>query len=418
MNVRSPLSRWLSSLATFGGNAVVQAAGLVIFARTLGPAEYAVVVLAAATAAVAGEFVGLGAGDLLIREVSRDNNAHRREFGYAIWSVALTLLPVTLAASLVAWKSFDVAASLWVLLVLIFSEVVAARTSFMAEQIAIAHHATHKANAVRIFAILTRFLMVCVAVFFAGVTTASGWAVYALISSIIIAAGSITMSAWRFGPPDLKDGPGRWRHIGILFSLMQIIRAVQFSLDRFGVAAVAPLATVGAFGVASRASQLGIMPASAITRITYPLFFKKGADGLGAAFSFGMRIAPAVVAIGLLSSAALAVVAMALPIALGPAYAASKNFLLMLALMPLASALQNLAGDILSGADFQKERVVAGGIGLILACVTVFVGAHWHGVTGAVVGYMVGQFLAAAAGWAMVAALRRAACRTAPGMSR
>ena len=58
LNVHSPFARWLASIVTIGGNAVVQAITLVIFARSFGPAEYSVIVIATASAMVAAELVG------------------------------------------------------------------------------------------------------------------------------------------------------------------------------------------------------------------------------------------------------------------------------------------------------------------------------------------------------------------------
>jgi O-antigen/teichoic acid export membrane protein len=412
LHAHSVVSRWLSSLATIAAGALAQAAALIIFARALGPSEFAIIVLATAIAAVAGEFVGLGAGDLLIREVSRDPQVHSREFGLALWSVGLTLIPMSAIATVIAWRCLDLAVGPFVLLALVMSEILATRTSFMAEQIAIAHHATHSANAVRILTISIRFTVVCLAVFVSRVTTVREWIVYALLTSAAIAAGSIGISARRFGSPDVKNGPGRWRYVGILFSLMQIVRSIQFSLDRFAVASVAQLSTVGAFGVASRASQLAMMPASAITRITYPRFFEEGAGGFAAAFNFGRRIGPAVVGLGIISSAALACIAWVLPMLLGSGYAGATRYLLLLSSLPLIAAMQNLAGDVLSGADFQIQRVIGATAGLIIACAAAFAGGRFYGVTGAIVGYMLGQFSIAAALWIMIAYVSRLAKRS------
>jgi O-antigen/teichoic acid export membrane protein len=190
---------------------------------------------------------------------------------------------------------------------------------------------------------------------------------------------------------------------------MQVVRAVQFSMDKFAVGWFAPGSTVGAFGVASRISQLGALPTVAITRITYPMFFAEGAAGLHSAMRLARRFFPAVIGVGLLSSAGLILVAFILPDLFGPAFAAARPFLLMMALLPLAAGLQNLAGDILSGADFQAQRLIAGIVGLALATGSSAIGGLTYGVSGAVFGYMIGQFLLVTSTWAMVAYLQRRA---------
>jgi len=385
----------------------MQAVGLLIFARTLGPAEYAVIVAASAVAAIASEFVGFGAGDLLIREVSREPSAHRSAFGRALRLTAISFVPASVLAAAVAAVWFRSSASFAVLLILVASEIAAARIVFMTEQIAIAQHKTHAANANRIFATAIRFGVICIAVLFAGVSTAAQWAPFAAVSATICAVGCLAITSRRFGSPDLRAPFGSDFHIGLMFTLMQIVRAVQFSMDKFAVGWLAPGGTVGSFGVASRISQLGTLPAVAVTRITYPVFFAEGASGLCPAIAFARRVLPPVVGISLASSIGIALVAYVLPALFGPAFAVAKPFLLLMALLPVAAALQNLAGDVLSGADFQEHRLTAGLIGLTLAILAAITGGWAYGLTGAVAGYMIGQFLLALSNWLMVYYLRR-----------
>ena len=385
----------------------MQAVGLLIFARSLGPAEYAVIVAATAVAAIATEFVGFGAGDLLIREVSRDPGAHRSAFGRALRLVSISIFPVTLAATVIAELWFHTGASFLILLVLVAAEILGTRLVFMTEQVAVAHHETHAANANRIFATVVRVAIICFAVFAAGVSTAAQWAPFAIGSAAVAATGCLAMSVRRFGPPDLRAPFRREFHIGVMFSLMQIFRAAQFAVDKFAVGSLAGSGITGSFGVASRISQFGVLPSSAVTRITYPMFFAHGAEGLGQAVGLARRIAVPILAVGVVSSGALTVLAFLLPVALGPSFAPTKPFLLMMALLPVAATFQNLGGSILSGADFQVARVVAMAAGFALTVLAIAAGAMFAGVTGAIAGYMVGQFLAAAALFAAIPILRR-----------
>lgn len=407
LNANSPFARWLSSLATIIFNAGMQAVGLLIFARSLGPAEYAVIVAATAVAAIATEFVGFGAGDLLIREVSRDPSAHRGAFGRALRLVAITILPITLIAAAVADHWFRTSASFLVLLILVASEILGTRLVFMTEQVAVAHHETHAANANRIFATIVRVGIICFAVFAAGVSTAAEWAPYGIASAIVAAIGCLAMSVRRFGAPDLRKPFRREIHIGVMFCLMQIFRAAQFAVDKFAVGSIAGSGITGTFGVASRVSQFGVLPSSAVTRITYPMFFAHGAEGLDQAIALARRLALPVLGVGIVSSAALAALAYILPLVLGPGFGEAKSFLLLMALLPLAATAQNLGGSILSGADFQLARVLAMACGFGLTVVAILIGAVVGGVTGAIVGYIVGQFVAAGALIAPIPILRR-----------
>jgi len=407
LNLHSPVSRWLSSVGAITTNTVIQGVGLLVFARTLGPAEYGVIVAATAVATIAAEFVGFGAGDLLIREVSRDPTAHRSAFGRAFRLVGLSIVPVTVVAALVAQLWFPTGASFTVLVTLIASEILATRLVFLTEQIAVAHHETHAANASRMFSTAIRFGVICFAVFVAGVSTASEWARYAIVGAVISGGGCIAMSICQFGTPDLRAPFRSELHIGIMFSLMQILRAAQYSVDKFGVGTLASTDVVGSFGIASRASQVGVLPSNAVTRITYPMFFARGSEGLDAAVELARKIALPVVAVGIVSSAVLAAAACLLPTLLGVKFASAEPYLLIMATLPLAASLQNIGGSILSGADFQFQRVFAMAAGLAMTCAAMFLGASLNGVAGAVEGYMAGQFFAAIALFAPIPYLRR-----------
>jgi O-antigen/teichoic acid export membrane protein len=136
------------------------------------------------------------------------------------------------------------------------------------------------------------------------------------------------------------------------------------------------------------------------------MFFAEGATGLPAALRLAKRVCPAILGIGLISTVGVALIAYVLPHLLGSAYEPAKPFLLMMALLPLAAGLQNLGGDVLSGADFQLQRLTAGIAGLALTIVITLLGGMTFGVAGAIVGYMVGQFVFALSNWLMIARLR------------
>jgi O-antigen/teichoic acid export membrane protein len=381
-------------------NALLQALSLILIARNLGPSEYAVIVAATACAAIAAEFVGLGTGDLLIRDVSRDSNAHARAFGQALRLIGLTILPFCLVATLIAEQWFGPSQSMLVILTLVASEIVAIRFAWLGEQIAIAHHAIHTATVSRIFASSVRFAAVVVAVWM-GTRTAQEWALYSVISSAILAAGCLAISIRRFGVPSFVRAAGASRD-GLFFSLMQIIRAAQSSLDKFAVGSVATAATLGSFGAGSRVAQLGTMPAAAVLRMTYPTFFSEGSAGIRAATRLARRLAPSVLGLGVLSAAGVVGVAYLLPYFLGPEFGDAKAYVIMLSPLPVAYALQTLGGNILSGANFQAHRTIAMAAGLILTLVASFLGAQLAEVSGAIMGYVTGNFLFAASTWIAV----------------
>jgi O-antigen/teichoic acid export membrane protein len=315
--------------------------------------------------------------------------------------VALTIVPMVLLGSVLAHYWFKPIATFPVIVVLVASEVVTVRMVFLAEQAAIAHHQTMAANANRVFATMVRLSTICFAVFIMRIETATEWSVFAFWMAIISAGGALAMTLARFGAPDLGAPLRSSVHMGAQFSLMQIVRALQFSADKLAVGWLGSPGTVGAFGIASRFAQLGMLPAIAVTRITYPTFFAKGAQGLPVALGFAMRILPAIIGIGLLATGGVASLVWVVPTLFGSEFAEAKPFILLLACLPLLAGLQNVAGDTLSGSDRQPERLRAGVIGLALLVAAVLAGASF-GVMGAVIGYMIGQLLFTLVSWSAV----------------
>ena len=74
----------------YGVRIIVQAGYFVLIARALGPREYGAFVGAAALIAIVGPFAGVGGGNLLIKNVSRDKSLFR-----VYWGNALLLLAVS-----------------------------------------------------------------------------------------------------------------------------------------------------------------------------------------------------------------------------------------------------------------------------------------------------------------------------------
>jgi len=403
---RNFAARWLSSMAAIGCNAALQFAGFILLARSLGPLEFSAVIATGAAASIAAEFVGFGSGDLLVRAVSRDQGAFARAFGHTVKLGVIAILPVSLAFLAVVGFFFGASHAPWTLFLLIVAEVLFLRSAATAELAAIAHHRTYVANVYRVASAAFRLALIAAACLIVGVDRAESWAVWYAVGVVLFIAATWAHLVTRFGRPDFAGMPKSWS-AGFLFSAMQVVRAAQFALDKFAVGVVASTATVGIYGTASRIALFGGMPASAMTRITYPVFFERGAAGIGEALRYALKLAPASLAVSLLSCAGLALISFLIEPMLGPSYADAQAYLLMLALLPLASAAQNVAGDILTGADHQGHRVAAACLGLALTGILTSLGAFHAGVAGAIAGYIAGHFLTALCLAASVVRLRR-----------
>src|SRR5690242_17877408 len=90
---RKYLTRWVSSslgrntaasLAGYGLRLLLQAAYFIIIARCLGTREYGAFIAVTALGAVISPFVGLGSGNLLVKNVARDRTEFREYWGNSL----------------------------------------------------------------------------------------------------------------------------------------------------------------------------------------------------------------------------------------------------------------------------------------------------------------------------------------------
>lgn len=389
------VKRWLGSVFIFTMNAVLQVSGFVILARALGPAEFAAIIAATTVASIAVEFVGFGSGDLLVRRVSRASTSYAEAFGDALMLNGLTIFPVTAIGLAIVVAAFEPSHSLWVLAILLIGELLFARTLLLSEQIAIAHDAVGTANFYRMFSAVIRFVFVLVATLAVGVSSAAAWSFWYLAAVILSIAGTTVHAGIRFGGPRFKCKV-RLADTGVMFSAMQVLRALQFSVDKFAVGSIANETILGVYGTASRVAQFAFLPGNAVLRMTYPMFFRDGAEGIRASARLAKRLAPPLLAIGLSSSGILLLASIFATELMGSAYLGLSDYLMLLAPLPFLAALQNLAGDVLTGADRQKSRVLALVVGVASTWLLTWTGIVVSGVVGAIVGFMVGQVLTCA----------------------
>ena len=139
----------------------------------------------------------------------------------------------------------------------------------------------------------------------------------------------------------------------------------------------------------------------------YPTFFKKGQKGVHSAARLAVHLSGSVLGVALLSSAALAAVAYALPVRAGPSLRRGKTLPAHPGIAAGGRIVTELAGSVLSGADLQAHRVWSSAGGLLLTVAAALIGAMAAGPLGAAIGYLIGHFLAALSMIAAIIACRR-----------
>src|SRR3989441_10594208 len=188
------------------------------------------------------------------------------------------------------------------------------------------------------------------------------------------------------------------------------MQAVQKDIDKMLIVRFSGVHAAGIYPAASRIVDIAFTPVLALMSASYPGFFRHGAAGLRAAMAFGRPLLLAGGLYGLISALALVTGAPVLPLVLGESFGASVHAVQWLALIPLFRAFHYVAGDVLTGAGFQRRRtclqVLAGGAAVLMATWAIPL-YSWRGAAGAA---LASDGSPLAGSWVTIAAVRRRGC--------
>lgn len=343
----------LGTLARSG----MQVACFIIVARCLGPREFGAFVGIVALIAVASPFSGMGAGNLLVKHVSRHPETFPRHWGYALVAtvssaVILVSLVLLLSPYLVSSSVSTSAVVVLALSDLLFIRVV--ETSAQAFQ---AHHRLGSTALLQTALSGTRLAAAVVLTSSIRNPLLIDWAWLYLASGVLSAGIAVWCVGRSFGSPRLD----RWWTLaevkeGAYFAVSLSAQAVHNDIDKTMLARMDSLEVAGTYGAAYRIIDAAFTPVKALLAAAYGQFFQHGSSGIQATLRFAARLMPLPTAYAVLSAVLIWLLAPAVPALLGPTYGSSVSTVRWLAALPLLRTLHYFAADSLTGAGFQGFR--------------------------------------------------------------
>lgn len=369
-------------------------------ARGLGVEQFGRYTALVAIVGVAVELVGMGAADLLVRAVAVRPDAHRPWLGTVLTWSAVTFPLVLVGGTVLATGPLLVDIPWGHVAMALGGEVLQARSLASVELILVAHRQVAQAAWVRSAVFASRLgLAVLVFVVF-GVSDLMGWIEAVLIQSVLVTA---LLWGWLVRVHGAPTWVAHWRDLGqgLTFAANQTARALQGNMDRMILSRYADASALGAYGAATRFVQLGLFPIQVVTRMLYPRFFQKGAQGADAVWHFTCRTAtPALLGVGVMAGVAVALAGQLAPWVLGESFRSAVETTVRLAWALPFIAMQYPAADALTATGRQWVRTListssALGFGFVLV-----LGAHWGGADGVANAFVLGHALLAAAFWA------------------
>jgi len=351
-----------------GFRLVIQAAYFVLIARSLGPDAYGAFVTVVAMAALLGPFSGLGTPNLFIKNVRSGTREANLCWGNGIVLTVISgsaLSAVGLGLSLL----FQLKTAPFVVVMVCISDLVLLKVTELA---AFGFTALERMKQTAIQSVVISLLRlggIVALMLTMHPVTLRGWVVVYLLTSLLGMIYAVMKGGEIWGRPVFNLQVLR-RDVaeGVFFSVAGSAATVYNDIDKIMLSRLADLAATGVYAAAYRVIDVTMTPVRSLAAAAYPQFFRKGAGGLGATYSYALSLIAKAAIYGSLASAGLWLCAPALPMVLGPKYGEVVAAVRWLALIPLLRCIHSFLADALSGAGLQRTRT---GVQVVVALVNI-----------------------------------------------
>jgi O-antigen/teichoic acid export membrane protein len=344
----------------YGLRIIVQAGYFIVIARALGPAQYGAFVGAVALIGLVAPFGGLGMGNVLVKNVSRDRNVFRVYWGNALLVAVvsgLLLLGFVLAVAHVALPSTIP----WLLILLVsLSDILFVKGAEIAAQGFQATDELRFTAFVTLLPYILRFIGSIVLVGMWRQATALQWGWFYLGCTVISAAVAVVLASVKLGSPSfaISKIPSEIEE-GFYFGTSLSAQTVYNDIDKTMLARLSTLDATGIYAAAYRLIDVAFTPVRSVLYAAYANFFRHGQQGLAVSYSYAKKIVPKMLGYSLLIFVGLYVCAPIVPVVLGKEYDRSVEALRWLALLPFFKSIHYFLADSLTGAGYQRVRTGA-----------------------------------------------------------
>lgn len=340
-------------------SAVIQAAYFIFLARTLGAQNYGSFEGVKAVFHIAFPFIGLGVGDILVQNVSRDASSFARHWGDTLVALMVSLAIALLILFPLTTLFLPSIAAPFILLVL-FSDLLGLKLWELTSKAFTAVHQMRRVALIKGIYVVGKFLAALALPLFPPESRLLAWGGLYFIGSmgpglIFYLMVNRAISAPHFNFKSINIA--QWKQ-GFFFSLSSSAEGINAQVDRTMLVAMpqAGPAAAGIYGAGYRFIDMGFLPIFAILSASYGRFFQHGEAGIKGTLGFARKLLPAACIYGCLSAIALVLFSPFVSLVLGEDFAESSAVLIWLAPIHLLAGLQFLAADTLTGAGLQRSR--------------------------------------------------------------
>ncbi len=410
LKARFPLATlYFSSTAWLTAGTAAQLVTFIILARALGVEQFGQLMAITAATHLGTHLCGVGAGEGMVRRVSRDRDAYPAMLGHNIiltlGSAAILIAIITAGIAWLIPLDGDALDSLVIVAAFVVSNVLFFRWILFAEQIFIAHWKIGYANTVNVGFAMAKAATAALACLALGVDTLADWAiwwtgVHALGASLCVAA------IVPFGRPKwgiLRDE----LRLGVHFSTPWFFLTLRNNIDLLVLSAIASPAVVGAYSVVKRVVETSLVTSNSLSRLLYPKLSRAGKEGCEATLRITNHYLLPIIAVAAATSLALYIVAPFVPVLVGEDYAEAVPGIQILCWSIIIFSIKTAAFDALGAADQHGTRATVYNSGSLLAAGMIGVSAYFFLVPGAFAAIYASQIAIGIALWSTLISLSR-----------
>jgi O-antigen/teichoic acid export membrane protein len=342
-----------------GARLVLQAGYFIVIARALGPEQYGAFVGATSLISIVSPFASLGAGNLLIKNVSRDRALFDKYWGNALFMIlssgTILIILIILIAPIFLPKSIP----LILISIAAITDLIFYRILDISGQAFQSVSWLSKTAQLSILPSITRVIAALALIGFIKAPNALLWSYLYLISTAVSALAGIYLVQRFLGTPKLSLDRIRHEIVeGFYFSLGLSAQTIYNDIDKTMLASLSSLGSTGIYAAAYRLIDVAFVPIRSLLGASYAKFFQHGVSGIQGSIILAKKLTPLAGLYGIASGLALFYCAPVVELVFGSEYAGAVEALRWLAPIIFLKGMHYFAADTLTGGGFQGLRSV------------------------------------------------------------
>ncbi|MCC0175954.1 oligosaccharide flippase family protein [Waterburya agarophytonicola K14] len=338
----------------------VQGVYFVILARTFEPTRYGAYVGIVAIVSIFIPFASLGAGEVLIQNVSRDRTLFREYWGTTILKT-LIFGSIFTSLILIIYQFIPIPGiSIWAVFLVSLANLIFLRLNDTTRDVFIAVGLiSHTAKSIIMVALNRSFASVLFLLCFDDHSILT-WCILYCFATFVASLMSTFLVIKQVAYPKFNlSKVGKELRLGLSFAVGISAQNIYNDLDKSMLAKLSTLEATGIYGAAYQILNVAFTPIQSVALASFRKFFQQGASGIKGSFALCKKLLPMSLAYSMIAIAGIAICSPIIPKILGSEYQDSAAALIWLSPTIVFRTMHFFAADTLTGANYQSVRTTA-----------------------------------------------------------